>query len=305
MNLILPFNKEHDFILKSVEALLSEKLLFFAFKGQGMCNNTFRAKSEKYGDILIKSIRQDPETDEQNDLIIEAEAIRFLKRVQPGLPIPEILFIAENPKMYAYRFIEGDMMIDAWPRLNEEQRLGVCRDLGKFHADIAVLSENDAHGIGLVVRQGAFLEEHVLIAYDKVMADQALPDNFSTVARKAFEFFEKTKDYNHLQFVHNDAHNENTLIYKGTLAGLVDFGDCEYNDVHADFAYYPRHYPRYVSHIVKAYEEHSHKKLSFDKIASYAALVDLDELLYYFYKNEEGRQRAITRMSGYEYLLFK
>jgi aminoglycoside phosphotransferase (APT) family kinase protein len=129
---MIPRNIDRQTLERITEENLGKKLIGFSLKGQGMCNNVWYAVSEDHQQYSVKQERSEKEEDEQNDLLVEARIIRRLNEKSPSLPVPHVVFLAENPKMYCYHYVEGERMRDAWDFLSAAEKFPSVKSWGNF-----------------------------------------------------------------------------------------------------------------------------------------------------------------------------
>ena len=296
---------------KYIQSLLGKEIKTFSLKGRGMCNNTYYVETSDGKKYLIKRERADKDPEEQNDLVIEGNVIRHLYDLDPTLPIPNVVFISENPKTYGYEYIEGEMMAYAWKKLTESDKVGVAKSIGVFHANIGKhLTVDQAREIGIMVDKSNGLDSTVERTIQAFLDDD-VPESYKETVHRARELFDETQEHAIFQCIHNDTHNENTIIHNQKLAAVVDFGDCEYGDVHREFAYHVRRYPEHLEYFIAAYTASSDKKLSLKRIISYAVIADVKEVAFYYHNPEREAENvqklemltANKRMTNYKSLM--
>lgn len=294
-----------------IQSLLDKEIKTFSPKGRGMCNNIYNIETSDGKKYLLKEAREDKETEEQNDLVIEGNVIRHLYDLDSTLPIPNVIFVSDNPKMYGYEYIEGEMMVYAWEKLTESEKAGVAKSIGAFHANIGKhLTVDQAQEIGIMVDNSQTLDQ---MGGESVQAflDDDVPESYKETAQKAKKFFDETQELAIFQCIHNDTHNENTILHNQRLAAVVDFGDCEYGDVHREFAYHVRRYPEYLKYFIAGFKASSGKDLSLKRLISYAIIADVEWIAYYHHNPEReaeqvqklGMLTADKRMTNYKNLM--
>lgn len=294
-----------------IQSFFDKEIKTFSPKGQGMCNNTYYVETSDGKRYLLKEEREDKKTEEQNDLVIEGSVVRCLSDLDSTLPIPNVIFVSGDPKMYCYEYVEGEMMVYAWEKLKESEKIGVAKSIGAFHANIGKhLTADQAQEIGIVVDESPGLDstgERTIQAF----LDDDVPESYKESAQKAKKLFDETQEYAIFQCIHNDTHNENTILHNQRLAAVVDFGDCEYGDVHREFSYHVRRYPEYLEHFIAGHKASSGKSLSLQRLISYAIIADVKEVAYYYHNPEReaenvqklGMLTADKRMANYKGLM--
>lgn len=294
-----------------IQSLLNKEIKTFLPKGRGMCNNTYYVETSDGKKYLIKEEREDKEIEEQNDLVTEGNVVKLLYDLEPTLPIPNVVFVSDNPKMYGYEYVEGEMMVYAWEKLIESEKVDVAKSIGAFHANIGKhLTVDQAQEIGIVIDKSPGLDPTGEKTIQDFLDDD-VSESCKEVVQKAKKFFDETKEHAIFQCIHNDTHNENTIIHNRSLAAVVDFGDCEYGDVHREFAYHVRRYPEYLEHFIAGYKASDGKNLSLKRLISYAVIADAKEVAYYYHnpkREAENVQRlgmltAEKRMANYKSLM--
>jgi len=264
---------------QQTQELLGKDVVDFQFKGKGCANEAYYARTNDGAEYLIKKERDVIDLPEENDLIVEANVIRKLNQSDPALPIPHIIIISDVPKLFAYKYIAGELMIHTWNKLSEEQRIELCQNLGEFHSKIAKhINKEEAKKLGINIYESPGLSETEEKNFKNFISNTKLPESLRAQAQHSRFIFDETASDVIFHFIHNDAHNENIIISNGKLASIIDFGDCEYNDIHKDFCFYIRFYPEYLEYFVKGYENASGRKLSRKRLISYAMLKDLNEI---------------------------
>jgi aminoglycoside phosphotransferase (APT) family kinase protein len=294
-----------------IQSLLNKEIKTFSPKGRGMCNNTYFVEASDGKKYLIKEEREDKETNEQNDLVTEGNVIKRLYDLEPTLPIPNVVFVSDNPKMYGYEYVEGEMMVDAWEKLTESEKVDVAKSIGAFHANIGKrLTVDQAREVGIIVDKSTGLDSSGEKKIQDFLDDN-VPESYKETVQRAKKLFDETQEYAIFQCIHNDTHNENTILHDQSLAAVIDFGDCEYGDVHREFAYHVRRYPEYLEHFIAGHKASSGKELSLKRIISYAVIADAKEVAYYYHNPEReaenvlrlGMLTADKRMANYKSLM--
>ncbi|MDM1549544.1 phosphotransferase [Empedobacter falsenii] len=285
---------EQDQLKKIIENILEKKIVDFSLKGKGMCNNAWYAKTSDNEKYLIKQERPDKEAEEQNDLVTEAKTIQKLHEKNPNLPIPQIVFISELHKMYCYKYVEGEMMRGIWGKLSENEKILLCKDLGKFHAEFEIsLSKDEAKNLGLNIDISTGLHKEIKEELDVFLNDSQILEKYKEVVKQICKIFDETDSEALFGFCHNDSHHENIIIREGRLACVIDFGDTEYGSIYAEFTRYVKDYPDYFEIIVKTYEELSNKKLSRTRLIAQTILDAIDDIRTDY--DQEGREKIMRQ----------
>lgn len=287
-------NMERVQLKKFIDNKLGKNIVEFFLKEKGMCNNAWYVKTSDNEEYLIKQERHDKGTNEQNDLVVEAKTIQKLNQVNSSLPIPKIVFILESPKMYCYKYIEGDMMLDAWKNLSEQEKKSLCKELGKFHAEFEnALSKEEIQALGLEIDTSTDLHKQTKEEIEVFLNDTQIPEKYKIIVKQVCEVFEKTKTEASFGLCHNDSHHENIIIHKGKFACVIDFGDTGYGDIHNEFTRYVQDYPNYFEIIVKTYEKLSNKTLSRIRLIAQTILNAIDDIRTDYDKN--GREEIMKQ----------
>ena len=283
-----------------IEAVLGEKIQHISLKGKGYANNAYLVETVHSKKYVFKQERGDKLLDEQNSLFVEANIIQELAKFDLLIPLPHVVFVSNHPDIYGYEYIDGIMMIDAWPTLSENVKIEICNLLGRFHAVIArAVSKHTAKSIGLTIDYSTSLHPETAMQYSAILSSQDVPDEFKNLARKAMTIFEETKDNCFFQFIHNDAHHENILVKNDHIVGIIDFGDAEYGEIAKEFSRYIRDFPDYFIHIISSYEKESNHKLSHSRLITYSFLADLMDIVEAYRKNGEERVKATNKLNRY------
>ncbi len=250
--------------------------------------------------------RDNKEFPPQNSLLLEAKVAKQLQGLQLNIPTPTVVFVSVDPEMYCYRYLEGVPMIQVWPTLSQQERLKICQDLGKFHAQIGQkFTKTMAESIGLEIETTAYLHPEVEKEYHTLVTLSDLPDHIKVLAKTAKQIFDQTLHTGVFHFIHNDAHHENILIKNTTISGIIDFGEAMYGEVAKEFSRYIRDYPDYVENIINAYEQASGNKLSRPRLISNALLSGLSDIVEELQQGGEKQQRAEKMLERYQKMLTK
>jgi Ser/Thr protein kinase RdoA (MazF antagonist) len=288
-----------------IEEILGKQINHFSLKGKGDCNYAYYLETfdgEKY---IVKVEREYKETEDQNDLVVEGNIIRQLHNAKPTTPVPHVVVVSENPKLYIYEYIEGDLMRGVWDSLSEEEKIDICRSLGRFHAEIGQkLTKDICQESGVDISDSTGLRPKIIEdEYNRLIQDASLPEEFISLVKKAKQIFDGTADNLVFQFIHNDGHPENILIKNKEISGVIDFGDAEYGEVAKEFSRYLRDLPDHFSHIVSSYEEVSGNKLSLSRIVSNSLISGFPEIAEDYHKGGEGRIKSEKMIGFYRELL--
>ncbi|MFN7118048.1 MAG: aminoglycoside phosphotransferase family protein [Saprospiraceae bacterium] len=291
---------EQQQLKNTIEARLGKKIRAISLLGQGMCNNTWQIITENNDKYVIKQARLDQEENEQNDLLLEAKIIQRLNQKNPSLPVPRLLFITENPTMYAYHYISGNLMQEAWQHLSAAEKNSLCKDLAKFHYELGqTLSLEEAHDLGIFVNAASALEAETEADVKTFLMDVNIPKKYKAIVEAMYETYYSTQDQAFLTLCHNDAHPGNIIIHQGKLSGIIDFGDAEYGDIHIEFTRYAQDYPAHFDLIIKSYESLANITLSKKRIIAQAILEGIDDI-----RTEYLAQKRIAVLENY-FNLFK
>jgi len=295
---------DQDNLKHKIQELLGEQVVRFMLKGKGAVNNAYYVETVGGKKYIIKQERKDKEFQPQNDLLLEAKVAQRLHGLNLSVPVANVTFISEDPKMYGYEYVEGDLMREEWKNMSEQERINICREIGRFIAEIGGRFTNEmAEEIGLKIDMSSDLHPEVLADYDRLILDADLPEDFKALAREAKSIFDMTRDKLAFQFLHNDSHHENIIIKEGAVAGIIDFGEAEYGEVAKEFSRHIRDFPDYFQHMVSAYEEASDNKLSYARLVSFAILNDFIDVVESYHKGGEDRVKAEESIAKYKTLM--
>lgn len=291
-----------DDLKSSIQNILGKEITKLTLQGKGDCNYAYYVESHDGGRYIIKQEREHKETEDQNDLIVEGNLIRQLRDTGLSTPIPNVIFVSEGPKLYGYDYIEGEMMRGVWKSLSEEEKIDICRSLGRFHAEIGQkFTKEMSVASGIDINASTDLHPQVAKEYNGLIVDPNVPEGFKNLVKEAKRIFEGTMDDVVFHFIHNDGHHDNVLVKDKEISGIIDFGDAEYGEVAKEFSRYIRDYPDYFEYIVEEYEVISGNKLSRKRLVSNALLSGFSEIVEDYRKGGEGRikaERAITTYAG-------
>ena len=293
----------NDLKLK-IQELLGRKIAKFSLKGKGAVNYAYYVESEDGEKFIIKQERNNKEFQPQNDLITEAKVAKQLYTLELSTPTPRVVFVSEDPKMYGYKYIEGDLLREVWQNFTEDEKVNVCRKLGYFHGEIGKKFTKEMAGdVGIIIDMSADLHPEVSTDYNRLILDANVPENFKTLVKEARSIFDRTQDRLVFQFLHNDSHHENIIIKDKMISGIIDFGNAEYGEVTKEFSRYIRDFPNHFQYIVSAYEEQSGNKLSSEHLISNSLISGFIDIVDNYKKGGKSRTEAETMIKTYANLL--
>ncbi|MEK7187251.1 MAG: aminoglycoside phosphotransferase family protein [Patescibacteria group bacterium] len=296
-------SKESDLKLK-IGKLLGKEITEFSLQGKGYCNNAYLVRTSDGAKYIVKEARSDKAFHPQNDLQAEAKVAQQLYSLGLSVPTPHVVFVSEHPKMYGYEYIEGEMLMDLWGALSEDERIQICTALGYFHAEIGKkFTKGMAEATGIKINDSAGLHPEVAEEYEKVFASADVPEEFKDLAKQAKLIFDTTTGDTVFQFIHNDSHHENILIKDRRIAGIIDFGEAEYGEVAKEFSRYIRDFPEHFQYIVSTYEEGSGNKLSRKRLVSTAFLSGLPDIIEDYRKGGQDCVNAEASVATYRKLI--
>lgn len=298
-------------ILDNPEKLKSQMQTFFdkeirklTLKGKGAVSIAYYVETADGGKYIVKQERNDKEFQPQNDLVVEARIVKQCHELNLSVPISNVVFVSENPKMYGYEYIEGDLMRGVWEALSENEKIDICTRLGYFHAEIGKkFTKEMAETIGVKIDMSLDLHPEVSVDYDRLILDVDVPENLKILTKKAKSIFDRTQDKLIFQFLHNDSHHENIIIKNRVISGIIDFGNSEYGEVAKEFSRYIRDFPDYFRYIVSSYEEESGNQLSYERLISNALLSGFIDIVEAYRKGGEEKVKAEEMIVAYENLL--
>ena len=263
-------NKIVESIIKHLKVNVTDIKLF----GKGKCNFVYLVTLVGAKQLIIKEERFDKETEEQNHIITEAKTIKYLNKKIPSLKIPRVRFFDADLGLYCYDFISGKPMKTEWEKMSQAERVDLCKNLGRFHAEFhQSLTLDEAKQLGLVINQKPDLEADLLKHLDILLQKEDLPESLSLLIKKVIDIFEQTTREAFFSLIHNDIHNENILITKNDISAVIDFGDTEFDDIRKDFHRYLCDYPDYFNYILDEYQNNVDFSVSKVRIISYAILL--------------------------------
>jgi len=294
----------HEEIKLGLQNFLGKEITQFTLKGKGAVNYAYYIETGDSKKYIVKQERDDKEFQPQNDLVVEAKVAQELHKLDLSVPIPNVFFVSENPKMYGYEYVEGDLLREVWNDLSENEKMDICRNLGKFHAEIGKkFSKEMAETIGIKIDMSADLHPEVLSDYNRLILDVKVPEDFKTLVIEAKSIFDRTQDKLVFQFLHNDSHHENIIIKDKAISGIIDFGNAEYGETAKEFSRYIRDFPDHFQHIVASYEEMSANKLSRERLISNALISGFIDIVEDYWKGGDARIRAENSIAKYKILL--
>ncbi len=287
-----------------IEELLGEKITQFVLQGKGACNNAYSVETNQGGQYIVKQARDDKELHEQNNLIVEAKVAQTLFGLNLAAPTPRVVFVSENPEMYGYEYLPGNLMIEEWASLSEDERICICTALGYFHAEIGQkFTEEMAQACGVQINASRDIHPESIAEYERLIVREDVPEQYKTLAKEARAMLDTTMERVVFQFVHNDSHHENIIIKDKMISGIIDFGDAEYGEIAKEFSRYIRDYPDYFPYIVSAYEKKSGNKLCYKRLVSNALLSGFVDIVENYEKGGENRVKAEKAITTYRRLM--
>lgn len=295
---------DQEAIQAAIQKHLKEKITLFSFKGQGFCNNAYYLETQEGNKYIVKQEKSVKEFHPQNSLLVEAAVARQLYDSNLSIPTPKVIFTAENPDIYGYYYIDGDMLIDIWPSLSEQERIEICSKLGHFHAEIGQkISKDMSKAINIKIDMSSGLHPEVEEEYNKILSSPNVPDDFKSLAKHARKIFDQTLDKGIFQFIHNDSHHENIIIKNKKISGIIDFGNSEYGEIAKEFSRYIRDFPTYFKYIISSYEQASGHKLSMERLVTNALLSGLMEIILEYHKGGQEKTNAEKSISTYRKMI--
>jgi hypothetical protein len=295
-----------DELKLNLEKVLGEEITKLTLKGKGYCNNAYYIETVTGGRYIVKEELEGEKINELNSLVIEGRLIQQLNGLDLSVPVPNVVFVSEELKMYGYESIEGDMMREVWGSLSEQERVEICRMLGVFHAEIGMkFTKEMAIAVGVGINNNVGLHPEVVKEYDRLSVDSKVPEDFRNLVKEAWAIFDTTLDQVVFQFIHNDSHHENIIIKDKKISGIIDFGDAMYGEVAKEFSRYIRDFPDYFEYIVLSYEEASGNKLSRARLVSNALVSGFIDIVENYQKGGDNRTQAENAIVKYRQLLAK
>ncbi len=295
-----------DEIKLKIQEHLGKEITQFVLKWKGAVNYAYYIETQDGSKYVAKQEKEIKEFQPQNDLVVEAKVAKQLYDLNLSVPIPKVVFVSEDPKMYGYEYVEGDLMRNVWGLLSEDEKISVCRKLGSFHAEIGKkFTKEMVETIGITIDMSPDLHPEVAADYNRLIIDVNVPEHFKTLAQEAKLIFDRTQDKLVFQFLHNDSHHENIIIKDKMISGIIDFGNSEYGETAKEFSRYIRDFPDYFQYIVSSYEEQSGNKLSYQRLVSNALLSGFIDIVESYQKGGDDRVQAENAIEKYRFLLTK
>lgn len=291
---------------EKIQKLLGEELSTFQLKGRGACNDAYLVKTKSGKKFIVKVERTNKEFNPQNTLLVEASIIKLLSELKLSIPIPNISFVSEYPEMFGYVYIEGELLINVWENLSENERIGICQDLGSFHSEIGQkVTKEMARKSGIKINSSTRLHPEVEKDYQEILTLADIPAEYIKLALKAKTIFDQTSSLGIFQFIHNDSHHENIIIKNKKIVGIIDFGESEFGEIAKEFSRYIRDYPDYVEYIISAYEKASGNKLSRERLYTCSFLSGLIDNVNNYKKGGESRLNSNKAVQSYKKIIDK
>lgn len=296
--------ENQDELKLKIQGLLGKEITHFSLKGRGYFNDAYYVETNDGEKNIVKIETAGKKSEEQNSLPIEAGVIKELSQLGLSTPIPHVVLVSENPKMYGYTYIEGEMLKNVWGSLSEQEKIDICHAIGFFHAEIGkVFSKDMAKSIGVKIDESSDVHPEVAEEYKKWSVSSDTPDEYKALVKKARAIFEKTFDTAVFQFLHNDPHHENIIVHNKKISGIIDFGNAEWGETAKEFSRYIRDFPDYFQYIVSSYEKESGHKLSYSRLVSNALLCGFREIIVNYNKGGANRAEADKSIATYKKLI--
>lgn len=282
-------------IVSLIERHFSARISGPALLGQGLCNSVyvFTLAGKKY---CVKIERPDKETNEQNDIIVEARIIQEIFQKGVTRHVPEIFLVDSEHRLYVYDYFEGSSL-EKFTLRNIQEAEDLFLRLGAFHASLDCLTKEEAKAIGMVIDEiGSSINE--FFSDDKIGdLPQDWDGRWVKVVHSALRIYASTKP-GLCQCIHNDAHNGNIFISSDANDfRVIDFGDAMYGDAHMDFVSYVHAYPDYWQFVVESYVQASGKMLLRERLIALALLRHLKGLIKMW--NEHSDTEHVTSKMNY------
>jgi len=298
----MPTNQ--DTLQSQIQTLLGKKISQFTLRGKGACNNAYSVETHEGDKYIVKQERDIKEFQPQNDLSVEADVAQRLYKLSLTVAIPHVVFVSESPKMYCYEYIAGDMMREVWASLSEEEKVSICRDLGRFHAEIGKrFTKQMAYESRIKIDESPEVHPEVSQEYNELILSPDVPEEFKMLAKEARLIFEGTMGDVVFQFIHNDSHHENIIVKDNKISGIIDFGNAEWGEIAKEFSRYIRDYPDYFKYIVSSYEQESGNKLSYKRLVSNALLCGFIDIVENYRRGGKDKIQAERAMATYRKLI--
>jgi len=287
-----------------IQELLGKEIISCIVKGEGAVNVAYEVKTKDGGTYVVKQEREDKQFEPQNNLVTEARVAKQLNGLPLSVLTSRVVFISENPSMYGYEYIQGDLLRNVWGALSEEEKIDVCKSLGTFHADIAKkFTKEMSRACGIEISESTGLHPEIVSDYNRLIVDTTVPNNLIGLVKQARRMFDDTAKESVFHFIHNDAHHENILIKDKKISGIIDFGESMYGEVAKEFSRYIRDFPNHFQYIVSTYEQASGNKLSHERLVSNALVSGFVDIVEEYQKGGEYRLRAEKSVEVYKTLL--
>jgi aminoglycoside phosphotransferase (APT) family kinase protein len=293
---------------ESLESQIQENLPSpikeISLKGSGSCNDAYYIVTEDDKKYLVKLEKEVKEFTPENTLVVEAKVAQALEALDLDTPIPHVTFVSENPDMYGYEYIEGDLLRGAWNDFTHDEKITIFKSLGKFHADIArEISKEKAEAIGVQINLSADLHPENLEEHEEIFKNDSVPQNFKDLLIRAKEIVDSTEDKAVFHFLHGDAHHENIIVQDKKVSGFIDFGNSEYGEVSKEFSRYIRDFPDYFQYIVSEYEKVSGDDLSHERLIAFSCASGFIDVVEMYLEGGEEKEKAEESVRVYEELL--
>ncbi len=289
---------------EKIQKLLGKEITQFELKGKGAVNNAYYIETIDGGKYIVKEELEVKEFQPENNLVVEARVIQDLSSKDISIALPNVVFVSENPQMYGYEYIEGEMMKGVWDSLTEDEKMDICTQLGKFHSEIGKkISKGEAENLGLTIDLSTDIHPENLKDYEAILSMEDAPEEWKVLARKAREILDQMMTKVVFHFIHNDSHHENIILKDKKIAGIIDFGNAEYGEVTKEFSRYIRDFPNHFEYIVSSYEKESGNKLSRERLMVYSFLSGLIDNVENYRKGGEDKARAENSFSAYKSFL--
>ncbi len=287
----------------NLQKVFGKEITQLTLKGKGYCNNAYYIETVDGERYIVKEELEGKKINEQNSLVVEGRVLQQLSGLSLSTPLPKVVFVSEELKMYGYEYIEGEMMKEVWDSCTEEEKIGICRKLGSFHAEIGKkFTKEMAEAVGVEINNSVGLHPEVIKEYDRLSTDPKVPEDFRNLVKEAKVIFDRSLDKAVFQFIHNDSHHENILVKDKIISGIIDFGDAEYGEVAKEFSRYIRDFPDYFEYIVSSYEEESGNKLSRARLISNALISGFVDIIENYQKGGDDRVQAESAIEKYRFL---
>ena len=169
-----------------IQPFLPDEITTCTLKGKGAVNNAFLVETRTGSKYIVKQEREDKEFQPQNSLSVEANVIKKLSSSGLSCPVSRVVFISEDPKMYGYEYIDGEMLRSLWTSLTEEVKVHICKSLGEFHAEIGKkISKADAEVLGVVIDPSTDVHPEVSRDYNAINENPDVPEESKSIAKNA------------------------------------------------------------------------------------------------------------------------